>query len=645
MKIIKMTAALLGATLLGGPLRADVSVNIDLQKTGAPISPYIYGQFIEHLGRCFYGGLWAEMLQDRKFYYPVTDDYHPWGTSTDPNWKAGPYHYLKASPWKVIGPPGTVSMDTHAPYVGEHTPVVHLPGDGSWAGISQDGLWVLAGSNYVGHIVLAGAAGAAPIKVRLALDDGTTLTQTIQTVSADFESYPFQFTAPAASENARLEIVSQGRGAFKIGTLSLMPADNLNGWRRDVVALLRQLDAPVYRWPGGNFVSGYNWRDGIGPRDKRPPRKNPAWKGVEPNDVGSDETMQLMQLIHAQAYVALNTGLGGVEEAANEVEYFNGPTNTPMGRWRAENGHPEPYGVKLWAVGNEMFGNWQLGHMPLADYVRKHNQVADAIWKVDPGAQLVAVGEVGRWDQTMLTVCQDHMNYLSEHIYCRDLPDVAAHARQLADQIRRVAGAFREDRHDIPGLAARHIRVAMDEWNYWYGDYLYGELGVRYHLKDALGVAEGLNEYFRNSDIYFMANYAQTINVIGCIKTTPTAADFATTGLVLELYRHHYGEIPVQVAGETGDLDVAAAWTADRKALTLSIVNPDPDTARVTADFGGTAFAPEAMHWVISNPDPEAYNEPGKPPQVVIKKEPAAIKNSAFEAPGYSVNLYRQDVR
>lgn len=646
MKVYKKSLiSLICLASLGGNLFADVSVKIDTQGTREPISRFIYGQFIEHLGDCFYGGLWAEMLQDRKFYYPITYKYDPWATATSPRWHAGPYKYLNASPWKVIGSSNAVSMDMSDPYVGSHTPVIHLPGDGTFAGISQSGLGVLKGKKYVGHILLAGDESALPIEVRLVTGNGETATQTIKKISGDYQSYPFKFTTPAASDDARIEIVSRGRGSFKIGTLSLMPADNLDGWRRDVVDLLKQLDSPIYRWPGGNFVSGYNWRDGIGPRDKRPPRKNPAWKGVESNDVGSDETMQLMKLIHAQAYVAVNTGLGNVDEAANEVQYFNGSTDTPMGKLRAANGHPAPYNVKYWAVGNEMFGNWQLGHMPLAEYVQKHNRVAAAIWKVDPTAKLVAVGNVGEWDRTMLTVCMNHMNYLSEHIYCRELPNVVAHVRQLAERIRGVAGAFREDLHDIPGLKARNIRIAMDEWNYWYGDYIYGELGVRYHLKDALGVAAALNEYFRNSDIFFMANYAQTVNVIGCIKVTPTAADFATTGLVLKMYRHHYGKIPIQVAGETEDLDVAAAWTKDKRAITVAIVNPDPNPQRVKADFGRTAFDSKATRWVISNPDPNSYNVPGEPPKVVIKQQSLGFNGSDFEVPGYSVNLYRLEPR
>ncbi len=645
MKYFKMAAVFAGLACLAAGARAGMAIQLDPHKTGAPISKYIYGQFIEHLGNCLYGGLWAEMVADRKFYYPITDDFHPRGTDEDKFWGSGPFHYLNATPWQVIGLAGTVRMETNRPYVGDHSPAIQLPGDGTFAGISQSGLGVLKGKEYTGHIVLAGDATALPIQVRLVLSNGVVVTESLEKISADYESHPLRFTAPASSDDARLEIVSQGRGTFKIGTLSLMPADNLLGWRRDVVALLKQLDSPIYRWPGGNFVSGYNWRDGIGDRDRRPPRKNPAWKGVESNDVGSDETMQLMGLIGAEPYVALNTGLGGAEEAANEVEYFNGAKDTPMGRLRAQNGHPEPYGVKYWAMGNEMFGDWQLGHMPLSEYVKKNNQVADAIWKVDPKGQLVAVGDIGGWSRTMLAECGDHMSFMSEHIYVREKTNVVAHARQLADEIHRVATAHRQYNREIPGLAARNIRVAMDEWNYWYGPYLYGELGVRYHMKDALGVAEGLHEYFRNSDLFFMANYAQTVNVIGCIKTTSTAAAFETTGLVLELYRRHYGTIPMEVSGPTGNLDITAAWTEDQKAITLAIVNPGPGTESVSVDFGGVVVKLDAVRWMISNPDPESYNEPGQPPKVTIKQDRVNVKDLVFAVPPCSVNLYRLQVR
>jgi alpha-N-arabinofuranosidase len=271
--------------------------------------------------------------------------------------------------------------------------------------------------------------------------------------------------------------------------------------------------------------------------------------------------MDLMRIIAAEPYVSINTGLGTVQDAVQEVEYCVGSPDTPMGRLRATNGHPDPFPVTWWAVGNEMFGQWQLGYMPLAEYVKKHNAVADAIRLVDPAAHLVAVGSVGPWDEGILSGSAGHMDLISEHIYHKELVDVDAHSRQLADDIDRIALAHRNYRRTIPALEGRNIRIAMDEWNYWYGPYVYGELGVQYHLKDALGIARGLHAFFRNSDIYFMANYAQTVNVIGAIKTSGTDAVFDTTGLVLKLYRHRFGSVPVAVTSSAGKLDVAAALT------------------------------------------------------------------------------------
>lgn len=616
-------------------------VEIDASKTKEPISKYIYGQFIEHLGRCIYGGIWAEMLEDRKFFYPVKDEYNPWGTDNDPRWSAGSYKYLKASPWKVIGPAGTVTMDTNNPYVGSHTPVIHLTNDGNEAGISQDGLAIVRDKGYMGRIILAGDKSVRPVIVRIVPDKGDAISIDVDKISPEFEPYFFAFTSPESSDNVRIEIVGKGKGAFRIGTLSLMPADNIKGWRSDVVALLKELDSPIYRWPGGNFVSGYNWRDGIGEQDKRPPRKNPAWKGIEHDDVGIHEFMDLMGLIGAEPYVAINTGRGTIEEAAAEVEYFNGSANTPMGKLRAQNGHPEPWGVKWWAVGNEMYGDWQAGHIPLSDYVQKHNRAAEAIWKVDPNARLVGVGNVGKWSETMLKVCSGYMNLISEHIYCKENKDVIKHTKLLANEIKRVADAHRKYRRDVNELAGKDIRIAMDEWNYWYGNYIYGELGVQYYLKDALGVATGLHEYFRNSDIYYMANYAQTVNVIGAIKTSRTASTLDTTGVTLKLYRQHFGEIPVEVkASNIGPLDVAAALKNDRKAITIAVVNPTDKQRDLPIELKGVKVTNIGKLWVITGTDPLAHNEPGKEPKVTIEQKSAEGLSNKLKVPALSVSIY-----
>jgi alpha-N-arabinofuranosidase len=631
-----MKYAICALLLLSGAVMAQ-TVKIDPEKTGAPISPYIYGQFVEHLGRSVYGGLWAEMLEDRKFYFPITDTFDPFGTGTDKQWNAGAFQFLKASPWKTIGPPGTVTMQADGAYCGEHSPQIQSPG-----GISQSGLALLAGRKYVGRIILSGQSS---VTVRLLDDAGKSIGECTFAPTADFQTHPLDFTALSDSDNATLEITGSGTGTFKIGCVSLMPADNIDGWRPDTVACLKELNSPAYRWPGGNFVSGYNWRDGVGERDRRPPRSNPAWKGIEANDVGIHEFMGLMKMLGSEAYVAVNTGLGTVEQVHDEVEYIVGSPDSPMGKLRAANGHPDPFGVKLWAVGNEMYGSWQLGHMPVEQYVKKHNAVADAIWAIDPSAQLVASGEVGHWDETLLAGCADHMTLLSEHTYVKELGDTIAHVGQLAHEIGRIAAAERRYRDEIPALKGKNIRLCMDEWNYWYGDYLYGELGCRYRLKDGLGVALGLHEFFKNSDLFFMANYAQTVNVLGAIKTTRTAASLEPTGLALAMYRNHFGTIPIDVSDVPNGMNISAAWTDDKKAITVSLVNPLEAEQHITLDASGVTFNSLARRWRLNGADIDSYNIPGEKPLVKITEEQIAAADNVLTAPPLSAVIYRLDVQ
>jgi alpha-N-arabinofuranosidase len=597
-------------------------VTIDAAATGEPISVYIYGQFIEHLGRCIYGGIWAEMLEDRKFFYaPGTED----------------------SPWRPLGDSALLTMDTRAPYVGVQTPVLGPAPEGKTAGLVQAGLGLVAGKSYEGRIVLRGEVGAAPASVSLVWGEGPAERQTISidSIPTAWEKIPLRFSAGASTDDGRLEIRAGGPGRLHVGTVSLMPSDNVEGFRPDVLALLRELDAPVYRWPGGNFVSGYDWRDGIGDRDRRPPRKNPAWLGVEHNDVGLHEFLRLCELIEAEPYVTVNTGLGSPEMAAEELAYCNGPEDTPLGRLRASNGHPEPFGVKWWAIGNEMYGDWQLGHMPLDQYVEKHRRTVAAMRAIDPSVQVVAVGEVGEWDEMMLAENADAMDLISEHFYCQERPGLMGHAACAAERVKRISDAHRRYRETIPALADRDLRIALDEWNYWYGPHLYGELGTRYYLKDALGIARGLHEFYRDSDIYFMANYAQTVNVIGAIKTTKTKAAFDATGLVLKLYRHEYGSISVTVEGTPEPLDVTAAWTDGRDTLVIAVVNPTDDTVQLPVRITGARLTGGGRSLLLSGPEPMAYNDPEGRTDIVTTETSVRRFPDRLRVAPLSVTLYR----
>ncbi|MBN2698427.1 MAG: hypothetical protein JXR52_06340 [Bacteroidales bacterium] len=603
--------------------KINTAFTIDASGEKEPMPLYIYGQFIEHLGRCIYGGIWAEMIDDRKFWYEPGD---------------------RMSPWTISGNRILLKMDRSNSFVGDQTPVMACRGEEK-AILRQDGLGLRPEMDYNGRIILKSSGSVNSVTIRLINNsNGQTVGENvISGLNGTYETYPLSFRSGIFTHNASIEVIPEGNGKVWLGTLSLMPADNIEGFRADVMELLKGLKSPVYRWPGGNFVSGYDWKDGIGDRDKRPPRKNPAWRGVEHNDVGIHEFMKFCELLETEPYIAVNAGLGGAEEARKQVEYCNGTGNTPMGRWRGANGHPEPWKVKWWSVGNEMYGSWQIGHMPTEEFVEKHNQFASAMRSVDPDILLVAVGDPGPWDEMILSNCADNMDYISEHFYRQDWHGggLMTHIRQIPDVISERAEIHRKYRKEIPSLEGKDIRICMDEWNYWYGPHIYGELGTRYFLRDALGIAAGINAFSRNSDIIYMANYAQTVNVIGCIKTNTTHSVYASTGQALKMYREYFGTIPVEISGETRPFDVAAAFTEDHSVLVLSVVNPTWEQQEFDMKIKGIETGSHVEIVALTGPDDMAYNEPGREESVIIEEPVYSIATGRYIVKPFSATLFR----
>jgi alpha-N-arabinofuranosidase len=650
-QLLRIAVGLIAFPLAAVFAAPAIEVKLDPAKKGAPINPYIYGQFIEHLGRCIYGGIWAEMLEDRKFYFPITADYAPYRDLKD-----SAYPVVGASPWQIIGEPAAVTMSKDAVFVGDHAPRIT-----AGAGIRQRDLGVVADKAYQGYLWVKPLAGPVEIEVALVWGDaaGDRATHRLQFSGGEYVKKGFEFTAKRSTEKGAALEIRVLKGDVQLGPPSIMPADNIRGMRRDTVALLKQLNGTIYRWPGGNFVSGYEWRDGIGDRDRRPPRKNPAWTGVEHNDFGTDEFIAFCREIGTEPMIAASTGFGDPHSAAQWVEYCNSATSTLAGGWRAKNGNAKPYGVKYWCVGNEMFGPWQLGYMQLHHYTIKHNMTAAAMWKVDPSLQLSGVGDLETipkvletgvpdrqigWSQGMLERCADQMTLLSEHFYSGRLPwttegrtDLVTHVGQLKEAIRKRADGHRKLQASLPNLKGRIVPIAMDEWNYWHREYEYGELGCVYELSDGLGVAAGLHEYYRQSDLIHMAHYAQTVNVIGAIKTTKTAAEMETTGLVLQLYREQFGRTPLAVGGVAEPYDVAAALTEDGRTLTVAVVNPTNE--EVELNLSGLSLASNGTRWHIAGSEHTAHNTPGQPRVVDIART-KDVPTNALRVPALSATLF-----
>lgn len=522
-----------------GASASSIQAAIDASKPGAPINPMIFGGYMEPATT----QVWAELLTDRKFCNPVS--------SAETPLPANPFfRRFFGEPFKPVGPEGTVQMDTLRPFAGKHSPAVKLAGNEA-CGIRQSRLRVAGGKAYEGHVYLAGDPGAR-VAARLAWGSGANDSQSVTLPALDpaYKKIAFKFTPAADSENASLEIVATGHGQFHVGAVSLMAADNVQGFRPGMIRLFKEAGFKMFKWPGGNFVSAYDWRDGLGDRDKRPPKLQPMWSDrVESNDVGLHDFIALCKLVGGEPDLAIDSGFGSAREAAEQVEYCNGSTATRMGRLRAENGHPEPFNVRYWTIGNEMYGPWQYGHMSLDQYWVKHNYIVEAMKAVDPTIKVTVCGatvceksvggaekkgnffpsiweppiteklpyEFGStsdWDGWLLEKCADHIDNLSEHTYA--YPDLAFDeekqlfvgatdplqfkARRLANRIGEAFEAWDKYVEKMPWLKEKNIKFIFDEW----GNRMRSADGQNHPAPGmlmALSYGLCLHEMFRHSDM------------------------------------------------------------------------------------------------------------------------------------------------
>jgi alpha-N-arabinofuranosidase len=642
--ILALTLVVLPALTARGAV-PEVSLTVDPERTGAAISPYLYGQFIEHLGRCIRQGLWAEMLRDRKFLQEP-------GKS-----------------WEVVKPAGATFeaiLDPAAAYAGDHGMALRLgkAAAGGPCGIRQAGIGVVSGKEYVGYAYLAHAGAAAPVEVRLQWGDTPAAGQTIRLdPGATYRKLPFTFKAGATTDNAVLSLTLTAPGHLWVGCVSLMPAENIGGMRPDTLGLVKQIAPPITRWPGGNFVSGYNWKDGIGPRDRRPPRWERAWSDIEDNDFGLDEFMAFCREVNTEPYICVNAGLGGVAEAAEQVQYANGSEKTRWGAARAANGVRRPYGVVWWGVGNEMFGDWQLGNIPVDRYADRHNAFVAAMKAEDAGIKIIAVGAPGPWNDAVAPRCAASMDLLSGHHYSgrgfrlpmspEDAAKYAAgfpkYSASVADGIRAIVEDFRK-RLGQGNAALDRVRLAIDEWGIvrdWNGAPDGPGIGAFEHyytMGDAVAVARGMHELLRNADVVTMANWAQLVNVIATIKTSRTDVAMDPAGYVLSVYRGNLlGNLLTVDPPKDVPLDVVASRDASKKLLAVALVNHSTtDSVRVKLDIKGANLR-AVQAWTLTSRFLTDTNVPGRSEDVRLTATRGIAIPGTVEVPKHSVMVIRYD--
>ncbi len=309
-----------------------------------------------------------------------------------------------------------------------------------------------------------------------------------------------------------------------------------SGCRKDVVGALGRLSMPVVRYPGGNFVSGYHWMDGVGPAKDRPIMRDLAWQSIETNQFGTNEFLQLCGRLDWTPMMAVNLGTGTPEEARNWVEYCNSPTGTRYADMRALHGFALPHAIPLWCLGNEMDGPWQIGHVPAAEYAIRAQQAAKMMKDVDRSIKLVVCGTSSpglptymQWDREVLEHVGGLADYISLHRYvdnrADDTPDFLAVTNSIDKQIEDMDAACRFVQ--AKRRSKKRAYLCFDEWNVWYKDMNMDGAGKhapplieeRYNLEDALVVSGFLNSFLRHADVVKIANLAQLVNVIAPILT------------------------------------------------------------------------------------------------------------------------------
>ncbi len=417
------------------------------------------------------------------------------------------------------------------------------------------------------------------------------------------------------------------------------PLADERGFRKDVLALLREMRLGVLRWPGGNFASNYHWTDGIGPKDQRPRRPELAWGGEEPNTFGTDEFLAYCAELQVPPYICLNMGTGTLAEALAWVEYCNSARNTAWAARRRANGRDDPYQVRYWALGNEMYGPWQVGMMTAEEYVREATRWARAIKMLDPDAQLIACGETGltEWDAVAIDGLAGLADYYSIHIYTGS-DDYWTNLLQPHQAERAIAAtAALIDRTAYMRGLRHKPAIAYDEWNVWYRT-MTVDLAERYTFDDALAVATYLNIFVRNCSRVRMANLAQLVNAIAPVVTTDEAAAVQPIyyPFLLHARAARDAAADVHVEGPTvspelpegasrwthrvADLgpftlvDAAASVSADRRRVAVTLVNRSPDAADdarlVLREF---AFADPVTVTTLTAAGHQSQN-PGGPP-------------------------------
>jgi alpha-L-arabinofuranosidase len=503
------------------------------------INPYQYGQFIEYLYDVV-PGMWAEKLYDQSFEGP-----QPYNVS-----------FRRAvdnreKPWYPMGgiTRAQYALDEENPVNGKVSQRIAIAGDPATLGIAQDGVYAAKSTTDTVSVYLRSAQPGLTVFARLRSPEGNLLAEAHWRTTTGWKKYKAKLTPTATTKNATFSFEFRGPGTLWLDQASLMPEDTIGGWRPEVVEAIRDLNCGIIRF-GGCTIECYEWRDLIGDPDRRPPWLNVPWGAIHPTGAGLGEVIDLIQMVGADVLWCIRVSGRPPEEAAAQVEYFNGAVTTPMGALRAKHGHPKPYNIKYWQVGNEVGGD---------EYAQQLADCCAAMKKADPSILIMSSYP----SEAVLRLAGAQIDYICPHHYT---PDIAACETDLQN-LRKLID------DNSPN---KNIKIGVTEWNTTAGDWGVGR-NMLWTLDNALAVARYHNMIHKYAGFVAITNRSNLTNSLcsGIIQTDNSTLYKTPAYYAQQLYANHVGVWPVAIktTGDFDSYDVSATLSERGDKLTLCIIN------------------------------------------------------------------------
>jgi len=629
-------------------------VTIDASRVEAKVSPLLYGAFAELMFEGVKRGLSAELLLDRGFEEAPNAIGLPrhWERYPDDRDDDGGLHFR----WddSVAYP---VSTDLVDPRPVQHS--LRIEAGKSVVerhGILQSRIAVTAGTVYRGYawIKTTGYAGRLQMALESDVDSSTIYSQSeVSNVAGDWRRYDFVLRPTRSDPLARLAILFPGRGRVWLDQVSLAPETAVSFARRDVYERIRALHPAFIRWPGGNVAQDYHWQWGVGPRDKRPTWVNLSWANEsEPGDFGTDEFVGFSRAVGAEPSITVNvSGRGATAaEAAAWVEYCNRPATSRYGAVRAANGHTQPFGVKYWEVGNEVWGSWVRGHSDAATYARNFHAYAAAMRAVDPTIRLIAVGDNDiAWNRTVLSQVGNEIDFLAIHHYYggdsleRDPRNLSAHPLHYEAFYKQMAALI----HEL--VPNRSIGLAINEWGLDLPE------SRQYSMDAAVYGARLMNVFERSAPIVAMSAVSDIVNGWpgGIVQAGRTAVFVSPAYHVNAMYATHLGvdrlqttvESPTFASSREGRsvpmIDAVATRSADGKQIYVKLVNSDVGRSlAVRFDINGAKVENSGERELLAATPPNSHNSFATPNAIAPRTESfSAGQTFTLSIPPHSVSV------